>query len=209
HSGDLAPGQVTVNGADPAVGTLALDLSKPIPIVVTPRPAPVPDKAELSISELGFEVTTKQGALKPDPAQGGRLVASIDAAGSRYLVGGKAKGTVRLLAGAAERGHRSFPVKLHQPALLTAPGAVGLLVLLFVVAYAESLLRSLRRARRRVVRLVGVVVLGAVAGAGAVVVAWVAGARAPLLTTAIVCAVLGAGAGAAAGSAAAQVGRRR
>src|SRR4029077_5961806 len=109
HSGNLAPGQVTVNGADPVVGTVALDLSKPIPIVVTPGAAPFPDKAELSISELGFDVTSKQAALKPAPAQGGKLVASIDAAGARYLVGGKAKATVRVLTGATERGHRSFP----------------------------------------------------------------------------------------------------
>jgi len=209
HSGTLTPGQVTVNGADPSAGTVALDLSKPISIAVPAGATPAPDKAELSISELGFDVASEQGALRPDPTRAGTLVAGIDAASSRYLVAGKAKATVRLLAGGTERGYRSFPVKLHQAALLSAPGAVGLLVLLFVIAYAESLLRSLRRARRRVVRLVGVVVLGTVAGAGAVLVVWLAGARAPLLVTTIVCAVCGTGAGVAAGSAAAQIGRRR
>ena len=75
-----------------------------------------------------------------------------------------------------------FGVQATRSPFATFGGVVGIVLLLFVVAYAESLLRSLRRGRRRDNRtaaVVGLAVVGVVGGVAATLWGWMLGITAP------------------------------
>ena len=104
-------------------------------------------------------------------------------------------GEVKLTGASQDKGAQEFAVETAQSPFLSLPGAVGIGLALFVLAYAESLLRSLRRGRRKVTAPIGLTIIGAVGGLAAVIISWLAGAAEPTTPTVLVCALLGAGAG--------------
>lgn len=201
-SGTIPRGRVEVDGVDIASGrTVSLDLAKPV--TVTGSEAGVAHAA-LTLSVLGIPLGTSQGA----PTRAGPSVppyrSSIDERGARYLAVGVVTGTLRV-------GKRSatFPVAPAQSAWLSVPGAVGIALVLFVAAYAESLGRSLRRGRKRLAGTAGMTAVGVLSGLAAVWLAWLAGSSQPTVVSVVLCLVLGGGAGFLAARAAVDSSRAR
>jgi len=196
--GDLARGAVTVAGVDPTSGEVVkLDLSEAVPVAVGAAGPATADRARLSVQAAGQQVSSGSGPLQPDSSGTGRS-ASVDLGSARYLVGGRVAGEVEVLQGTTVVGHQRFGGQTAQFGLLTAAGAVVVLLLLFAVAYAESFARSLRRGKRTTTATVGLTLMGLLIGAGLVGLSWVLAVRSPTVASLLVCAVLGAGAGAAA-----------
>ncbi|HUO48972.1 MAG TPA: serine/threonine-protein kinase [Acidimicrobiales bacterium] len=203
--GTLATGSVAVNGVDATSGaTVTVDLSKPIAVVVTSR-APAADQVQLSSTVLGQQVSSVTGALTPIAGAKGATVSL----GGRYLVAGSFTGKLVLLHGGQDAGTTAFPAHTPQLGLLSVPGAVTVLLLLFVIAYAESLLRTLRRGKGSMTGVVGLTLIGALFGVAVVGVAWVLAKVVPTVPSLVVCAVLGAGAGLATGLGGVRIGKRR
>ncbi len=197
HGGTIPRGTVRVAGVDAASGTpVHLDLSKPFSVAGT---SAVPGRVVVRFSALGIPLGSGSARISPRHAGAAtssaagtrRFVVSVDASGARYLAVGLVTGEVILPNGATHR----FPVVPTGSAWLSVPGAVGIALVLFVIAYAESLLRSLRRGRKRITGTVDMVGVGVLFGVAAVWLAWLSGISQPLITTTAVCAVLGAGAG--------------
>jgi hypothetical protein len=157
---------------------------------------------------LGQQVASATAALTPSHGPNPAQTAQVDL-GGRYLVGGSFTGKVVLLRSNQDVGDWSFPAHTTQLGFLSVPGAVSVLLLLFVIAYAESLLRSLRRGKRSVSSTVGLTIVGALFGLDLVGIAWVLAKRQPTIATLVVCAVVGAGAGLALALAGVRVGRQR
>ncbi len=204
RSGDLGPGEVTVAGVDIASGRdVELDLDEPIAVRVSAgsgQAAPV--EVELALSALGAPLGDDAG----DVASSG--ASELDLSGSRYLVAGTVTGEVTLRdAAGGERSHQ-FPVTSAANPWLTVPGIACVIVVLVLLAFAESFLRSLRRGRKPFAARAGLVIVGAALGAVTAVVGWVAGSGEPDLTTLVVAGVLGAAAGLAAGIAAGRLSKR-
>lgn len=91
----------------------------------------------------------------------------------RWVVGGAVDARVEVLSGQDVVGAQAFVLEPQQPPYLTLLGIGAVLLLLFVIAYLESLLRSLRAGRQRVAALISAPLLGiglgvALAVAGAV-----------------------------------------
>jgi hypothetical protein len=219
-TGGLPAGAVQVNGIDPSGGKVVhVDLSKPILVAVKAGVAPGATRARLSLKALGQQVSQSSAPLRP--FQGGQL-ARIDASSARYLFAGRFQATLDLL-GAHDStlntigvagpptsvAHSTFGLTTQQFGLLSAGGAVVILVLLFALAYAESFARTLRKGRRSTTATVGLTVMGALLGVALVGLAWVLAVRTPTVATLVTCAVLGALAGLAGALGATGVGRRR
>lgn len=204
HGGTLSRGALRVAGVDPASGsTIALDLSKPVPVTVSNGEGA--DEVELSGSVLGQQVASGSAAITPGT---GDQVVGVNL-GGRYFVGGSFTGRVELLKNGQELSEWSFPARTSQSGLLSVPAGVTLVLLLFVIAYGESLLRSLRRTSRGVGALVGLTVIGAFCGLDFAGIAWVLARTVPGVASVVVCALIGAGAGLAAGLGGLRTGRRR
>jgi hypothetical protein len=207
----LGKGAVTVAGHDPAAsGRVPMDLNRSIPIVVGNLPSAdgTPTTAQLVLSLGGVSIVRSTSA--PFVHRSGELMTTVDASAGRYIVGGKLSATLRLLGG-SRTVNDDFGVQAARSAFATFGGALGLVLLLVVGAYAESLLRSLRRGRRRdnrVAAVVGLVFVGAIGGLTATLWGWMLSIDSPALVSFIVPAVLGAAAGLLAGMAAWQVGDR-
>ena len=207
-AGNFAAETLMVGRFDPTAGTtVPIDLAKPIVVKGTlPAGSPAVDRVELQFRGLGFTLGRAAAATQ---VVGGSFSATLDASRIRYLVAGQTTASVVLSAGGKAAVTRDFIVKPAQPIALSAPGGVSIALVLFVVAYAESLLRSLRRGRRGVPLIVGVVVISALTGVATTAVAWLAGTRPPTPTTLAICAVFCVGSGILAAQAAARVGQRR
>jgi len=207
----LAAGSVTVAGHDPAVGgRVPINLDQPIAITVRNLPADggAPETAQIVLSLGGVSVVHST----PVPLVRGTtgLRTTVDASSGRYVVGGKLAGTLKL-SGPQGTENDDFGVQLARSPFSTFGGVLGIILLLFVVAYTESLLRSLRRGRRRYNRtaaVAGLVVVGVMGGVAATLWGWMLGIAGPTLVAFIVSAVLGAAAGLLAGLAGRQVGER-
>jgi Protein kinase domain len=220
-SGGLPANRVTVAGKDPAGGqVLHLDLSKPIPVGVAAGVATSATRAKLTLQALGQQVSQSSAPLKPF---GTGRVATIDASSARYLYAGRFTARLDLVGSTAaaagpsttpvgqpvSEAHVDFGVQTKQFGLLSAGGAVVILVLLFAGAYAESFARSLRKGKRSTVAMLGLAGMGALIGIAIVGLAWVLAIRLPTVATVVVCAVLGAAAGAAGAVGSKRVGRQR
>jgi len=207
----LGGGSVTVAGHDPAVGgRVTIDLDQPIPITDSNLPAAgaASDTAQLVLSLGGISVVRSTSVPLVRGPRGWRT--ALDASSGRYLVGGKLAGTLKL-SGPQGTVSDDFGVQVTRSPLATFGGVVGIVLLLFVVAYAESLLRSLRRGRRRDNRtaaVAGLVVVGVIGGVSATLWGWMLGIAGPTFVSFVVTAVLGAIAGLLAGLAGRQVGER-
>jgi hypothetical protein len=137
------------------------------------------------------------------------LVATLDVSAARYVVGGKLAANLELV-GSRQAVNEGFDVHAARSPFATFGGVVGIVLLLIVAAYAESMLRSLRRGRRRDNRanVAGMVMVGAFGGLTAALWGWMFGISAPDLTGLIIPAAVGAVAGLLIGLAALQVGER-
>jgi len=204
RGGVLGAGEVTVAGVDVAAGNeVELDLDEPIAVHVAAGSGQAPPvEVELALSVLGAPFGDDIGDVAASGAS------ELDLSGSRYLVAGTVTGEVTLRdAAGGERSHQ-FPVTSAANPWLTVPGIACVIVVLVLLAFAESFLRSLRRGRKPFAARVGLVIVGAALGAVTAVVGWVAGSGEPDLTTLIVAGVLGAAAGIAAGIAAGRLSKR-
>jgi len=207
----LGAGSVTVAGHDAAAGgRVPLNLDHQIPVVIRNLPAGVgrPGTAQLVLSLGGLSVV--RSTAVPVVHGSARLLATMDASAGRYVVGGKLAGALTL-SGPRGTVTDDFGVQVARPPFATFGGVVGIVLLLFVVAYAESLLRSLRRGRRRDNRtaaVVGLVVVGLVGGLTSTLWGWMLGITGPTFVAFVVPAVLGAMAGLLTGLAGQQVGER-
>ena len=198
-------------GHDPAVGgRVPVNLDHQIPITLRNLPSVVgtPRTAQLVLS-LG-EISVVRSTPVPLVEGATGLHTTLDASSGRYVVGGKLAATLKL-SGPQGIVNDSFGVDVSRSPFSTFGGVVGIVLLLFVVAYAESLLRSLRRGRRRDNRTAAVaalVVVGAVGGVTATLWGWMLGITGPTFASFILTAVLGAVAGLMAALAGLQVGER-
>jgi hypothetical protein len=198
---------LTVNGAAVGDGAVELNLAEPV-IVAGTLPAGAADAGvALKLSALGVPLGSASTTVQA--SEGGSFTATLDVTGSRYLVAGRATAEVSVRNGNETVDRRTFPVTSTQSPLLTAPGLAGIVLVLFVFGYAESLLRSRRRGHKAISATAGMLVIGALAGAAAVVAAWLAGGDEPVRATLVACGALGAAAGFVASLAAARSGKRR
>jgi serine/threonine-protein kinase len=208
-TGSIPPGSLTVAGAHPAAGqSLALDTAQPVTVEATlPPTASAADSAKLSFSAVGVPLGAVTAPL--EAADGGRVRAAIELGERRYLVPSGATATVSLLHGGSAVADASFPVRTTQSSWLTAPGVAAPLLLLFSLAYVESLLRSLRRGQRRLSAMPGLGVIGLALGVSLSLLAWIATGRPPTVAGLILCALGGGGFALAAGAASMRLARRR
>jgi hypothetical protein len=205
----IPTGTVTLAGGDPTADEpLSLDLSKPIEVRFTQLPAGAESATNvelaMSIAGVPLPASSREPLIPSD--QG--LTASLDAAGSRYLVAGKVTAELRLLADEQVLLRHEFAATSSQTSVLTIPGALILALVLFLLAYVESLLRPLRRGRRQLTGVFGMAVIGAGIGLVVVPVVWLLGGPEPATGTAVACMVLGALASIVAALAAIRVGKR-
>ena len=200
--------EVSVHGTPLPTGSVVpLDLAKPVVIDVG-ETSPRATRVRFSLRSLDQPVFETTANLEPNSPAAGQS-ASIDASGAQYLAGGRLTGEVELLDGTVVTGHQTFAARTTKTGLLTAAGAVTILVLLFAIAYGESFARSLRRGRRVRSGIVGLGIMGGLIGLATVSAMWVTGVRAPTIATLVVCGLLGAGAGVAAAFAAVRTGKGR
>jgi molecular chaperone DnaK len=127
--------------------------------------------------------------------------------GLRHVLAGPFEAEVRPVAGPGARpGSRTAVVRpegsLASGGLLSIPGVVGIALLMFAFAYAESFLRPLRRNRPTGPvpgnTLLGMGTVGFAAGTGLALSGWVLGGHLLSLTLFLLCGVLGLAAGLAA-----------
>lgn len=198
--GNLAPGAVTLAGADPvASGPIGLDLSAPVPLRVEGVDA---DAARLSIVVLG----TRIGG-ETTPIETGSPT-SVPAPVNPYVMAGTGTGELTLLRGGTEIAHQRVEFRTEQPAYTTAVAVGVALLALLAIAYLESNLRALRRGRGALANSAGLTasaVATAVAVAG---VAWVLLGTQPTVPALAVSALIAAGAGVAAAAGARRMGAR-
>ena len=200
--------RLTVNGTVVGAGAVELDLADPVTVAGTlPAGAPPDAGVALELSVLGIPLGS--ASTTAESSDGGAFTATLDATRSRYLVAGRASAEVIVRNDDETVDRRTFPMTSTQSPLLTVPGIAGVALVLFVLAYAESLLRSRRRGRKAVTAPAGMAAIGALAGAAAVVAAWLAGGDEPVPATLLTCAALGAAAGVVASAAAARTAERR
>ena len=207
--GDITPGTITVAQIDPALGKVVpVDLKKPLDISGTlPSGARAADDVRLSFSFGAVPIGHFDAAVTPAP--GGRFSVALDASGYRYIIASDTTTNLSFKAKGATVAQRSFVLRTAQKWYVTLPGALAIALVLFAVAYIESLLRALRRGRKQVSGVIGLAVLGAVVGLVAVLWAWLLAAVMPTTATEIMCAILGTASGLAGGVAAQRLGRRR
>jgi serine/threonine-protein kinase len=136
----------TVTGR--SLPTLSRDLSLPVVLEAPASPA------QLTITAAGVKLADATG----DPAAGLELPGV-----TRWIVGGAALATVT--AGSETREYLLTPT--HHP-MLSLMGAGSAVLLLFTLAYLESILRSLRRRQAGT----GAVVIAAPLGFGLGVAVW-------------------------------------
>jgi serine/threonine-protein kinase len=207
----LRPGSVTVAGHDPATsGRVSLNLNNQIPVVVQQLPSGVgtPVTAQLTLSLGGLTVVHSTSVQLVQGPSG--FTATVDASSGRYIVGGKLAGSLKL-TGPHGTVSDDFGVRATTSPFVTFGGVVGIVMLLVVGAYAESLLRTLRRGRRRDNRtaaVVGLAVVGVIGGLAATALGWMLEISAPTLLAFVLPAVIGGVAGVLAGLAGIKAGDR-
>ena len=204
----LGPGVVAISGHDPTAGPVPLDLDHNIPIVLHQlSPAATPATAQIVLSFGG--VTIVRSTTVPLVRTSNGWFASVDASIGRYVVGGKLSGSLRV-DGAHGGLVDDFPAQAQRSPFLTFGGLIGIVLLLVVASYAESLLRVLRRGYRKATRasVVGMVIVGIFAGVTTAIWSWMLGISSPTWPGYLIPMVVGAGAGLVAALAAVRMGHR-
>jgi eukaryotic-like serine/threonine-protein kinase len=135
-------GTVSVNG-----GADRTDLTNTIRLAGT-APDGDPITARLRLSAIGVGLGESVGL--PVPVQAGSFQAELEPPElSRWLAGGAVTGDIVLeRAGAAVASER-ITIRPAQTPLLSAMGAGSVLMMMFTLAYLESILRSVRRRQLR------------------------------------------------------------
>jgi hypothetical protein len=206
---DLPRGTVLVGGTDPAAGQVRLDLDKTIRVVVNGALPHVGTPTSVSLAlKLGGVTLVHSTATGYRRTTTG-FAAKLDASAGRYIVGGKVDASLAI-TGPQGTVREEFPVRTTRTPFGTLFGAAGILLLMIVIAYGESLLRGLRRGRRRKNRdaLIGTTVVGAISGVVFALWGWMVGVSVPTFPGLLVPVVLGAAAGLVAALAAQRVGDR-
>ncbi|MCE6994904.1 serine/threonine protein kinase [Saccharothrix sp. S26] len=116
-----------------ALPVLAADLSKPVPVGEGD-----PTTARLTVTAAGITLADVP-ALSPDPPTTSPLTFELPGA-SRWVVGGAAVATVT-----ADGKSTDYSLQPPTHPLISIMGAGSAVLLLFALAYLESILRSLRR----------------------------------------------------------------
>jgi tRNA A-37 threonylcarbamoyl transferase component Bud32 len=197
--GDLAPGAVTINGADPTGNhDVPVDLSKPIPVAVTAAGA---DEVTMSLDILGLSVGKRESQLSPGEAT------TVAQPVNRYVLAGAMPAEVTVLRDHTPLGTQRFTLRSNQSAATTATAAATVIIVLIAGAYLESHLRVLRRGRERPSSVVAVPLFAAALAVAVVAAAWILLGNPPTVATLVVSAGLGACAGLAAAIGAGQSGR--
>jgi len=204
----LAAGSVTIAGFDPTKGPIPLNLDAPIAVVVRHPPAGVGSSMSAAIELSLVGVQLARSTTVPLTERSGTFSGSVDASAARYVLGGKVSAALELSG--ARTASDPFSARISRTPFGTFGGVVGIVLLLVVAAYTESLLRTLRLGRRRDKRsaVVGLVVVGAVGGVAATTLAWMLVLTRPGVAGLITTAVIGAAAGLFAGLAGLRVGER-
>jgi hypothetical protein len=205
----LPPGQVRINGHDLAsAAAVPLNLDRVIPVSVHRLPGVGrPVSAQVVLSFGGVDVV--HSTTVPLVLRHGGWSGAVDASVGRYIVGGKLAASLRL-TGSGGTVTDAFPARVTRSPFATFLGLVGVVLLLVVLAYAESLLRGIRRGykRNRRMSLAGIVVVGVFFGVTATFWGWMLGLTTPTLIGFVIPAVIGAAGGVVAGLAAVRVGQR-
>jgi hypothetical protein len=206
------PNNVRIAGRVAADGhAIPIDLSKGFKVAARPLSARASEatRTRVTFSILGIDLASSTETLRGS-GRGGR--AAFPPSTDKFFVVGKTIGGLEFLSGdrvAAAYTFSADSTDAEYFRLITVPGAAAAVLLLFVIAYSESLLGSMRRGRRHLSGIAGMAVIGALLGVDLVATAWVLGVGEPTLATIFACALLSSGAGIAAALAAGLVGRRR
>ncbi|MCU1648488.1 MAG: Non-specific serine/threonine protein kinase [Nocardia sp.] len=198
---DLPPtGQIHLAGIDPsAASTVDLDLSKPVPLVLTGTDA---DTARLSLNLLGVRLGGAE-----TPVQRGAST-DLPAPVNPYVLAGDLTAELTLSRNGSDVTTYRFGVRTAQRATTTATAIVLLVLLLFAAAYAESNARTLRHGSARITATIGLTLSAALLALTALGASWILLGREPTLPAVILCAALGAAAGAAFALGCRRVGKR-
>jgi eukaryotic-like serine/threonine-protein kinase len=195
------PLALTVNGT-PATAAPTLDLTNPVQLAgtipgstattepATAGPAATPDglTATLRLSVLGIGLGSSTPAAVTTDGTGAWQATIDPPAAARWLAGGAVTAEVSLDGTAAER----FTARPAQSPLLSAMGAGSVLLLMFTLAYLESIVRSVRRCQLRRSAPVLAAPVGAVFAAAAYTLAAALTRHEPTAPVLITAAALGA-----------------
>lgn len=177
-------GGVSVNAAAELV-----DLTSPLQLAATvPDGGPV--TATLTLSAVGIRLGSSTS--QPAPVQAGAWQAELEPPPlARWLAGGAVTGQVVLERDGATVAERRLTVRPAQTPLLSAMGAGSVLLMMFTLAYLESILRSVRRRQLRGLGPVLATPVGAVFAAAGCLLGFVLSRTEPSLGVLAVGAVLG------------------
>jgi len=150
RDGDLPAGTVTLGGIDLFEDDrIDLDLSENVVVEVTdPDLAAGADEVEVAFSVLDRDISTISGALRDGQAV-------IDPGLAQRLVGGAATADVRLLSRDDVVAHQHVGVRVTEDWYLTAPFALGMLLVLLAYAELETSLKPLRSGHTRIRSYIG------------------------------------------------------
>jgi serine/threonine-protein kinase len=184
------------------------DLSEPLPVTgVGVGAGPGSHPARLAVSALG--ISLGQTVSEPFTTVPGRRWSTTVNLRSwtRWVAGGAVRGRLELVPAAgptdaAPAAATEITIQPVQAPYVTAMGTGALLLLLFAVAYMESVLRALRHGERAATGPFAAGAVGALLGFAALLTASAFTRREPSLPVAVGCAVLTAAAGVAAAVAA-------
>jgi serine/threonine-protein kinase len=190
-----APLGLTVGTAS-AAAPVAVDLTRPVELGGGPVPAGAgPLTARLTLTAAGASLGA---ATAPVTVANGGWRATVEPPPyARWVAGGAVTGEVTLLRGGAAVGAQEFTVEPDGGPLLSVMGAGSVLLLLFALAYLESVVRSLRRGRRQHTGPVLAAAVGLLFGAAVWLLVSVLLRQEPAAGVGAACAGLGAVAAAA------------
>jgi hypothetical protein len=181
-----------------------LDLSRDLSVTVTD------ERLARTVEDVGIEFTVLGAAITDTDAPLRDGTATLDPGLARRAVGGAAGATLVLSGdgteGRADQRH-DFAVEATQSWYLTAPGLLGILLLLIALANLESTLKPLGTGRMRKLSFVGATLSGALIGTGLVALSAALGLAEPTVPGLVTATVLAAAAGA--GTARARLGDAR
>ena len=158
-----------------------MDLSQPLVITGPQR---------ITSSSLAFTIAGVTFPVKEGTPQGRGSVIEVKNS-TRLLVAGPLKATLTV-----NQGHHELPLNPSQSWWLTVPGIAWIVLLMFVVSYAESVQRNVRKRRTAsFVTIFGMNVIGLLLGVSVVLAAWTVGGRLVVPWVVVVVLLCCAGAG--------------
>lgn len=179
-------------GGAPATAPVTADLTSEIEVTGAKVPAGSgPLAATLTLTAAGAPLGTST-ATTTGVTAGGWKATFEPPPYARWVAGGAVTGEVELRRGGQIVGAQQFTVEPDQAPLLSVMGAGSILLLLFALAYVESVVRSLRRGQRRRTGPVLAAGIGLLFGAAIWLLVSVLLRQEPAVGVGIGCALLGA-----------------